>query len=93
MRLTDFQALIAAAEAGDRAAVRRLDKARPDLFIPHPAGFCDSAAPLRRAASREPLRLKLAACGFIDSASFAKPDSHVQRTTDTACAAFTAYFR
>ena len=51
MRLTDFQALIAAAEAGDRAAVRRLHKARPDLFIPHPAGFCDSAlrcAVLRR---------------------------------------------
>ena len=46
----NFQALIAAAEAGDQAAVRRLEKARLDVFIPHPAEFCDSA--LRRAVLR-----------------------------------------
>ena len=42
----NFQALIAAAEAGDVAAVRRLAKTRPDL-IDHHAGLRDSA--LRRA--------------------------------------------
>ena len=42
----NFAALIAAAEAGDVAAVRRLAKARPDL-INHHAEVCDSA--IRRA--------------------------------------------
>ena len=39
----NFQALLAAAEAGDVAAVRRLAKARPDLVNPNHAEFCDSA--------------------------------------------------
>lgn len=39
----NFQALLAAAEAGDVAAVRRLAKARPDLINPNHAEFCDSA--------------------------------------------------
>ncbi len=39
----NFQALLAAAEAGDVAAVRRLAKARPDLIDPNHAEFCDSA--------------------------------------------------
>jgi ankyrin repeat protein len=43
----NFAAVIAAAEAGDVAAVRRLAKARPDLLNPRLAEFRDSA--LRRA--------------------------------------------
>jgi ankyrin repeat protein len=43
----NLAALVAAAEAGDVVAVRRLAKARPDRFVPRPAGFCDGA--LRRA--------------------------------------------
>jgi ankyrin repeat protein len=39
----NFQALLAAAEVGDVAAVRRLAKARPDLINPNHAEFCDSA--------------------------------------------------
>jgi ankyrin repeat protein len=39
----NFVALIAAAEAGDVAAVRRLAKARPDLINPNHAEFRDSA--------------------------------------------------
>jgi ankyrin repeat protein len=46
----NFQALIAAAEAGDVAAVQRLAKARPDLIIPNHAEFRDSA--LHRAVMR-----------------------------------------
>ncbi len=39
----NFSALLAAAEAGDVAAVRRLAAARPDLINPHVAEFRDSA--------------------------------------------------
>ena len=39
----NFAALLAAAEAGDVAAVRRLAKARPDLINPNHAEFRDSA--------------------------------------------------
>jgi ankyrin repeat protein len=46
----NFEALLAAAEAGDAAAVRRLAVARPDLLNPRLAEFCDSA--LRRAVLR-----------------------------------------
>ncbi len=46
----NFAALLAAAEAGDVAAVRRLAKARPDLLNPHIADFRDGA--LRRAVLR-----------------------------------------
>lgn len=46
----NFEALLAAAEAGDVAAVRRLAKARPDLISPHHAEFRDSA--LHRAVLR-----------------------------------------
>jgi ankyrin repeat protein len=46
----NFAALLAAAEAGDVAAVRRLAKARPDLINPHVAEVRDSA--LRRAVLR-----------------------------------------
>jgi ankyrin repeat protein len=46
----NFAALIAAAEAGDVAAVRRLAAACPDPLNPHLAEFCDSA--LQRAVLR-----------------------------------------
>src|SRR5262245_21412442 len=39
----NFQALLAAVDASDVAAVRRLAKARPDLINPHHAEFRDSA--------------------------------------------------
>ena len=39
----NFAALLAAAEAGDVAAVRRLAEARPDLINPHHAEFRGSA--------------------------------------------------
>lgn len=45
-----FAAFLAAAEAGDVAAVRRLAKARPELINPHHAEFRDSA--LHRAVLR-----------------------------------------
>lgn len=46
----NFEALLAAAEAGNVAAVRWLATARPDLINPHHAEFCDSA--LHRAVLR-----------------------------------------
>src|SRR5262249_13075246 len=46
----NFAALLAAAEAGDVAAVRRLAKVRPDLVNPRLAEFRDSA--LHRAVLR-----------------------------------------
>ena len=46
----NFAALIAAAEAGDVAAVRQLAAARPDLINQSLAEFCDSA--LHRAVLR-----------------------------------------
>jgi ankyrin repeat protein len=46
----EFAALLAAAEAGDVAAVRRLAEARPDPLNPHLADYCDSA--LHRAVLR-----------------------------------------
>src|SRR5262249_1766351 len=46
----NFAALLAAAEAGDVAAVRRLAQARPDLLNPRLAEFRDSA--LHRAVLR-----------------------------------------
>jgi ankyrin repeat protein len=46
----NFAALLAAAEAGDVAAVRRIAKARPDLINPNHAEFRDSA--LHRAVLR-----------------------------------------
>ena len=48
----NFAALLAAAEAGDVAAVRRLAEARPDLVNPNLAEFLRQRAPSRRAASQ-----------------------------------------
>jgi ankyrin repeat protein len=51
----NFEELLAAAEAGDVAAVRRLAEARPDVLEPRHAKFCDSA--LHRAVLRRDEKL------------------------------------
>jgi ankyrin repeat protein len=51
----NLAALIAAAEAGDVTAVRRLAKARPDPLNPHLVHFCDGA--LQRAVQRRNVEL------------------------------------